>query len=289
MKLRQAPFAALAILALILPTPTPGVEFGAGLHNTQWSLYGDVFGCFITQPIPRYGNAVFYHEAGEDVRFYLETTNNRMQPGRAALTIEAPVWRSSALTNDLGYVSVTNTDRPLNVEATRTLRMLAELEAGMAPAFTRQGRGMDEPVRVKLSPVNFGRQWEDYQTCVADLLPVNFRQIERSRIQYEPDIFTIDDEGRTVLNNIAMYVNADPSVVAIYIEGHSDNRNTRFDSRRLSERRALTVQDYLIEQGVDPQLLLVDFHGDRYPIGDNATAAGRAENRRTTLRLERLP
>lgn len=288
MKLPIRTLTAAALTAFGLHAPAHAVEFGAGLHNTQWELYGDVFGCYFVQPVPRYGRAVFYHEAGEDVRFYLETNNNRMQPGQAALAIEAPSWRASAMTSDLGYVRVADTTRPITVEPQRTFRMMAELDAGMSPAFTRQGRGLVEPIRVKLSPVNFRQHWDEYQDCVSRLLPVNFGQIERTRLLYQPDVDSLSPQARATLNNIALYVAADPSVVAIYIDGHSDNRNTRYDSRRLSERRALRVLDYLVDRGVDPQLMLVDYHGDRYPVGNNNTAAGRAENRRTTLRLERL-
>ncbi len=264
------------------------VEFGAGLSDTTWEVEGDIFACHFRQPIPFYGDAVFYHRAGEDVEFYLDTRINRMQDGQASLAIEAPAWQSSALVQDLGTVPVASGNRLLPVDSDRALSMLAALERGMAPAFSRQGRGMAEPIRLKLSPVQFRSFYPDYRNCVAQLLPVNFDQVRERRLLYEPGVDRLDDENRRILDDIVTYVSNDPDVVAIYIEGHADNQSSRYDSRRRSERRALRVRDYLVERGLDPQIMLVDYHGDRYPVASNETPEGRAQNRRTTIRLERV-
>lgn len=274
-------------LSLFSP-PGQAVEFGPGLQNTNWELEGDIFACEFRQPIPFYGDAVFYHEAGEDVRFYLETPNNRMQDGRAALAVEAPAWRPSSHVRDLGYVQVQHSQRPLEVETERTLSMMAALESGLSPAFTRQGRGMNEPVRVKLSPVGFNSYLQEYRQCITQLLPVNFDQVERTRLLYDTGVDSLDRAAQATLNDVITYVRNDPNVVAIYVEGHSDNQSTRYDGRRRSERRALQVRDYLVERGIEPNMIMVDYHGAQFPVASNDTAEGRAQNRRTTVRLERV-
>ncbi|MEX1058654.1 MAG: OmpA family protein, partial [Natronospirillum sp.] len=197
-------------------------------------------------------------------------------------------WRPSSLTQDLGYVAVTHGQRPLRVETERTLSMLAALEQGMAPAFTRQGRGMAEPVRLKLSPVGFKQFFPEYRQCIGQLLPINFDQAERTRLNYDTGVDTLSRAHQATLNDLITYILNDPALVAIYREGHSDNQSTRYDGRRRSERRVLRVRDYLVERGVDPQIIMVDYHGAQFPIASNNTPEGRAMNRRTTLRLERL-
>lgn len=278
----------LLLLGLGIASPLGAVEFGAGLRDTHWEVEGDIFACEFRQPIPHYGEAVFFHRAGEDVEFYLDTRINRMQPGRADLAVEAPAWQSSALARDLGQVPVQDGERWLPVESERALAMLAALESGMAPAFSRTGRGMAEPIRLKLSPVQFRQNYPAYRDCVAELLPVNFSQVERTALYYDRGVDSLDAENRSRLDDIVTYVTNDPDVAAIYIEGHSDNQDARFDSRRRSERRALKVRDYLVERGLDPRIMLVDYHGDRYPVASNDTPEGRALNRRATIRLERV-
>jgi chemotaxis protein MotB len=53
----------------------------------------------------------------------------------------------------------------------------------------------------------------------------------------------------------------------------------------LSEKRAQNVMDYLISQGVKPELVSAHGYGDTNPIASNDTAAGRAQNRRVELEI----
>ncbi|MCH8553047.1 MAG: OmpA family protein [Natronospirillum sp.] len=280
--------AAGALVALSAAGQAQSVEFGAGLQNTTWELEGDRFACEFRQPIPHYGTAVFHHRAGEDLEFYIETSYNRMRPGYAALAVEAPSWRPSNHVRDLGYVQVHESQRPLTVETERALAIMAGLESGMSPTFTRQGRGMNGPVRLRVSPVGFRNHVDDYRSCITGLLPVNFDQVERTVVNYDTGVDSLTRAQQARLNDVVTYILNDEDIVAIYVEGHSDNQSTRFDGRRRSERRALRVRDYLVDRGVDPQIILLDYHGDRYPVASNDTAEGRAQNRRTTIRLERF-
>ena len=53
----------------------------------------------------------------------------------------------------------------------------------------------------------------------------------------------------------------------------------------LSLRRAYTVRDFLIAQGVAPERLTARGYGPREPIADNSTPEGQAQNRRVELRV----
>ena len=53
----------------------------------------------------------------------------------------------------------------------------------------------------------------------------------------------------------------------------------------LSEKRADTVMQYMISQGVKPSLISAQGFGDANPVASNATAEGRAQNRRVELTL----
>lgn len=281
-------WALLCLLGLALAVGARAASFGTGLTDTEWRLDGNEFYCKFIQPIPQYGMAVFFHEAGRELEFFLQPTRKLMAEGRAALTVEAPDWRSSALTDELGYVPVRDRRITVRVEPERARRMMAELGNGMAPTFTRQAKHGSEPIRVQLSPVDFKGYYNDYLACSAGLLPVNFAQIERTTINYPSGGDSLDAAARATLDDLITYVRADDKILSLEVVGHSDNVGTRYDNRRLSERRANKVTDYLVNNGLDPNMILTDYQGDRYPVADNSTVEGRAQNRRTTILVRRL-
>lgn len=67
------------------------------------------------------------------------------------------------------------------------------------------------------------------------------------------------------------------------IEGHSDNQNTEEHQQRLSDERATTVMNYLINNGIEENRLVSFRYGSSQPVADNNTVAGRAENRRVEI------
>jgi outer membrane protein OmpA-like peptidoglycan-associated protein len=64
------------------------------------------------------------------------------------------------------------------------------------------------------------------------------------------------------------------------VGGHTDNVGGDAPNQVLSERRAQVVAGFLASKGVDAKLLSSKGYGETAPIGDNATVAGRATNRR---------
>ncbi len=71
--------------------------------------------------------------------------------------------------------------------------------------------------------------------------------------------------------------------VRLEIQGHTDSQGAAEYNRRLSQKRAESVRNYLIQKGINPERLIATGYGEEHPIADNATAAGRAKNRRVEL------
>ncbi|HQY11828.1 MAG TPA: OmpA family protein [Ferruginibacter sp.] len=71
----------------------------------------------------------------------------------------------------------------------------------------------------------------------------------------------------------------------IEIQGHTDNVGTAKSNQVLSEARANTVRNYLIAKGIDPNRLTAKGYGFTVPVADNKTAEGRAQNRRTEVKI----
>ncbi len=86
------------------------------------------------------------------------------------------------------------------------------------------------------------------------------------------------DNIKTLANSLNEYPGTDIKVI-----GHTDSRGTEAYNRSLSERRAAAVKAYAVSQGVPSSRLSTVGKGFSEPIGDNATEAGRATNRRVEI------
>jgi outer membrane protein OmpA-like peptidoglycan-associated protein len=79
----------------------------------------------------------------------------------------------------------------------------------------------------------------------------------------------------------------DASVVSIKVVGHTDSVGSDEYNQGLSERRAASVAQYLISQGVAANKVTSEGKGESQPIADNDSDAGRAKNRRVELNINR--
>ncbi len=84
------------------------------------------------------------------------------------------------------------------------------------------------------------------------------------------------------LKGVADLMKADESLM-LDVDGHTDAQGTDVSNQTLSENRAASVKDYLISQGVAAGRMVSTGYGETKPVADNATAAGRAKNRRTEM------
>ncbi|EJM67387.1 outer membrane protein/peptidoglycan-associated lipoprotein [Pseudomonas sp. GM49] len=79
----------------------------------------------------------------------------------------------------------------------------------------------------------------------------------------------------------------DADVVSIKVVGHTDSVGSDAYNQSLSERRASSVAEYLLSQGVAPNKVTSEGKGKSQPIADNETEEGRAKNRRVDLHINR--
>ncbi len=102
---------------------------------------------------------------------------------------------------------------------------------------------------------------------------------------------TLQPAGQPLLEEVAQLLNVDKSH-PITVEGHTDNQpiaTAQFPSNwELSTARATTVVRFLIAHGVGASRLGAVGYADLHPIASDATAAGRARNRRVDIVLMRL-
>jgi chemotaxis protein MotB len=102
---------------------------------------------------------------------------------------------------------------------------------------------------------------------------------------------TLEPAGEPLLNEVTQLLNVDTKH-PITVEGNTDNQpihSSQFPSNwELSASRATTVLRYLLGRGVAAERLSAAGVAALHPIASNATAAGRADNRRVDIVLDRI-
>ena len=105
-------------------------------------------------------------------------------------------------------------------------------------------------------------------------------------VLFDFDKSELKPEGKEKLKAYREKVRAEMSSAAtVAITGYTDSVGTDAYNQKLSVKRAESVRAYLISQGVDPTKLKTAGLGESNPIADNATAAGRAKNRRVEIEV----
>lgn len=107
-----------------------------------------------------------------------------------------------------------------------------------------------------------------------------------------PSDITFDTAQSDIKGSFYQTLNAVADVLAEYkkttvtVAGHADSRGSDSYNMDLSQQRALSVSNYLGSHGVIPARLRAVGYGETRPIGDNATSAGQALNRRVEITID---
>ncbi len=103
---------------------------------------------------------------------------------------------------------------------------------------------------------------------------------------FDFDSDVLKEEGKVALHELGDEIKAKGAkVVDIDIIGHTDSTGPAEYNMGLSMRRAQSVADYIISEGIDASIIDVSGEGENNPIASNDTREGRAENRRVDVNV----
>jgi len=105
-------------------------------------------------------------------------------------------------------------------------------------------------------------------------------------VRFGSDSAEIVGGGDAAIGSIVAVLSQNPGL-RVQIAGYTDSSGSAAHNQQLSERRAETIRDRLVESGIDPARLDTVGYGEENPIADNDMAAGRAENRRIEFNVLR--
>jgi OOP family OmpA-OmpF porin len=103
-------------------------------------------------------------------------------------------------------------------------------------------------------------------------------------VSFDYDSAVLRPDGLAALDDAAATLKRYPEI-RVEIAGHTDSIASEEYNQDLSERRARSVMDYLVEHGIAAERLSAKGYGESQPVADNATEEGRASNRRVELHI----
>ena len=107
----------------------------------------------------------------------------------------------------------------------------------------------------------------------------------KDAINFDTGKDTIKRTSNRILDEIASIIQQHGEIARIRVEGHTDNVGAAAYNKDLSQRRAAAVVEYLVSKGVARDRLVPVGYGFERPVASNATALGRAKNRRVEFTI----
>jgi OmpA-OmpF porin, OOP family len=114
--------------------------------------------------------------------------------------------------------------------------------------------------------------------------------VAASKVTYAADAFfdfdkaVLKPEGKAKLDDLASKVKAINLEVIIAV-GHTDSVGSDAYNQKLSLKRAEAVKAYLVSKGIEKNRVYTEGKGEKQPVADNKTSAGRAKNRRVEIEV----
>jgi OOP family OmpA-OmpF porin len=115
-------------------------------------------------------------------------------------------------------------------------------------------------------------------------MPVYEKHTVSATALFDFDKSVLKPAGKEAIHGIDEEIkSSEAKVIDINVVGHTDSVGTEEYNQQLSVRRANAVKDYMVSEGIDPGIIDVKGMGESEPVASNATAEGRAQNRRVEI------
>jgi outer membrane protein OmpA-like peptidoglycan-associated protein len=213
------------------------------------------------------------------------------EAGRAAAQADAARIRSEA--EAARAAAQVETER-LKAQAAQER---ASLEAARSAAEAQQRAAVSEAEKARLAADEANRlraQSEQERAALKEQLRQQLNLVLETRstarglivnmndVLFDTAKYTLRPGAREKLSKVAGILLAHPSL-KLEVEGHTDSVGGDEYNQRLSEQRAASVRDYLVQNGISANNVSSIGFGKTRPVVSNETAAGRQQNRRVEL------
>jgi len=108
------------------------------------------------------------------------------------------------------------------------------------------------------------------------------QEYEIKDINFATNSYKLNEDSKKIINEFYEFLKENQNI-KVEIQGHTDNVGKNEDNLILSDHRAHSVYQYLIEKGIAENRLSYKGYGETKPVASNKTWSGRAKNRRTVF------
>ena len=272
---------------MVSALPLQAQIYGVSFEASAWKTTAGPFVCRLTHEIPQYGVGVFERKSRQTETFSLQQGTPKLALGVVTVAAVPPPWRADLGQQPLAQIQAVAGKKPVNLNAAQAAALTTQLNNGMRIMFSgSQQNGGVQGVFITLEPNKFAAAYKKYTQCVANLIPYRFQQLARVLLSYPAQATALSSSAKTELDKIARYAKADAKVLGIIVDAHAEQLEDEQAAVDASKQQAEWVTQYLVSKGIKAEQITTRWHGDEFPIATNSNDAGRAKNRRVTLRLE---
>ena len=155
------------------------------------------------------------------------------------------------------------------------LRVMPNEEAKVEDSSTIQ-------IKIPNSTIDYSDFFEKYFNKVNVNIDESNKYRSDKNVEFSFDKYSITPSYKYFLDSLKEFIELHKNI-SVIIEGHTDNVGSNQYNMALSQRRANSVLNYLIDKGIDKKILTAMGIGEVRPIASNASPTGRALNRRTEI------
>lgn len=148
----------------------------------------------------------------------------------------------------------------------------AGVGAAIGAYMDRQEEALRQTVAVAGSGIEVNRQGDNITLVMPEGIT-----FDSARADIKPQFYSVLD---SLANTLVQY-----DKTTIRIAGHTDSRGSAEYNQTLSVQRSNSVKNYLVQQRVVPNRMVAIGYGESRPVANNASDAGRAQNRRVEITL----
>ncbi|HBH7873119.1 TPA: OmpA family protein [Vibrio parahaemolyticus] len=253
---------------------------------SSWSFSGNKFECNLVHSKVSMGKFYFRSEPNNKISFISDIRGEGKEWQGVTLISQNAPWGKELYRKIESSLTVTKPSR-LFVFRKGAPSLIKAIAGGSWITLVLEGKDASALSEVRIPTIQIQKALGEFNACRERLPKLSFSQARDIVLPFQFGQKTLNATQQQTLAALYSYLSVDDRVTKVLIDGHTDNVGPRLTNLSVSRLRAQQVADALIAHGVNPNIIEVRSHGDRYPVANNNTAAGQAKNRRVTLRLVR--
>ena len=272
-------FQFVVAILICFVTQTTAAPLITPLDHVMWKQSGDLFYCQLSTKVTNFGQVNLIKKAGYPIKLTLDSVIYvaPLKDYRVGAS-DAP-WSLKELPPAQWFHQAQSAKPGLTEQV---LTLLQQLKLGrwghLSLNYTEQ------QLHLVLPAIQPATAFNQFFSCLTTLAPLSYDQVRDRNFYFDPYAVLLSSGQRQKLANIIKFIELEPRVKKILIDGYADQSGNNIENLRLSQQRADDLFAYLLEAGIPDSKIQVRSHGSRYS-GNQVLLKNHPHDRRVNLRI----